>query len=227
MNKADANHESLAWNMVDQQLRRRGIRDRAVLEAMGRVPRHLFLPGTDPKDAYSDRALPTTHGQTISQPYMVAMMTELLAVSPGHRVLEVGTGSGYQAAILAQLGAQIISVERDPELAQRVRHTLEELGWASQVDVVEADGTLGWPAGAPYDRILVTAGAPNLPESYKQQLAEGGRIVIPIGDRLGQHIFLYERCEDSWSQTQGIACRFVPLIGEQGWPPDDHPPQTR
>lgn len=210
--------------MVDQQLRRRGIRDRAVLEAMADVPRHRFVSPENAPNAYEDRPLPTADGQTISQPYMVAMMTELLAVQPGSRILEIGTGSGYQSAVLAHMGAAVVSVERSATLARRARKNLKQLGWSEQVKVVEGDGTLGWPDDAPYDGIIVTAAAPRLPRAYSQQLADGGRIVIPIGDLTQQHIYLFERHGDQWTETPHIACMFVPLIGQDGWSPNDITP---
>ncbi len=185
---------------------------------MGRVPRHLFVSHVDPRDAYSDRALPTSQGQTISQPYMVAMMTELLRVTPGLRVLEVGTGSGYQTAVLAHMGAQVVSIERSEELAQQASRAIDEQGWSDRVKIVEGDGTLGWPRGGPYDRVIVTAGAPRLPRAYQEQLADRGRVVIPIGDSETQHIYLFERASDRWVETRSIGCKFVPLVGQDGWP---------
>ncbi len=211
-------HQSLALNMVDQQLRRRGIDDRAVLAAMGGVPRHRFVPHVTPKKAYSDHALATAEGQTISQPYMVAIMTQLLRIQPGMRVLEIGTGSGYQTAVLACLGARVITIERSQHLAQSARQLLDELGWAPQIQWVQADGTLGWPEEAPYDRILVTAAAPHLPQAYPDQLGDPGRIVIPIGDQQQQHLMTFLREGDQWSKQKGLACKFVPLIGLDGWP---------
>lgn len=221
MPKSDDQYRSLAWNMVDRQLRRRGIKAPAVLRAMAEVPRHRFVSQENEADAYSDCPLPTADGQTISQPYMVAIMTELLAVSPGARVLEIGTGSGYQSAVLAHMGASVVSVERSATLAQRARETLDQLGWSGRVKIVEGDGTLGWPPDAPYDGIIVTAGAPQLPQAYCQQLADGGRIVIPIGDLAMQNICLFERRGDQWTETRHIGCKFVPLVGQDGWSEDD------
>lgn len=211
--------------MVEHDLRRRGVRDPRVLEAMRRVPRHRFVPGMPVERAYADRALPTAEGQTISQPYIVARMTELLHVDPGVRVLEIGTGSGYQAAVLATLGARVVSVERSPALAERARQVLADvLGEIEAVEdgdaavrVVVGDGTLGWPEGAPYDRIMVTAAAPSVPEAYREQLADPGLIVIPLGDREQQYLTVIQRREGQFVQTRDTGCRFVPLVGEAGW----------
>jgi protein-L-isoaspartate(D-aspartate) O-methyltransferase len=203
--------------MVDQQIRGRGIKDPAVLAAMELVPRHRFVRQSDQEEAYADRALSIDLGQTISQPYMVALMTELLRVGPGTRVLEIGTGSGYQAAVLAQIGASVISVEREASLGQAAQRLLGELGYERQVRIVIGDGTLGWPAEAPYERILVTAAAPRLPEAYKRQLTEGGIIVIPLGSRDEQDLVVVTRVGDQWSHRYSIGCRFVPLLGKDGW----------
>ena len=224
MSHNEPDYRSFAWNMVDQQLRRRGISDPVVLDAMGHVPRHRFVPDTDLKDAYADRALPTTEGQTISQPYMVAMMTERLQVKPGMRVLEIGTGSGYQTAILAQLGASVVTIDQSLTLTQRARHILEELGYADCVTIIEGDGTLGYLSQALYDRVIVTAGAPHLPQAYKDQLADPGCIVIPIGSLHDQKIHVYDRRGDDWTETHDTACRFVPLIGQDGWSREDVAP---
>jgi len=224
VSESDGRYRSLAWNMVDQQLRGRGIRDQAVLEAMAEVPRHRFISPENAPNAYSDRPLPTADGQTISQPYMVAMMTELLAVKPGTRVLEIGTGSGYQSAVLVHMGANLVSVERSATLARRARKILDQLGLSGQVKIVEGDGTLGWPQDGPYDSIIVTAGAPKLPQAYCEQLADGGRIVIPIGDLVQQSIYLFECRGNQWTETRHIGCKFVPLIGQGGWSPQDIAP---
>src|SRR5262245_17396284 len=171
-------------DMVAHQIEGRGVRDVRVLEAMRRVPRHRFVPPELIAHAYEDTPLPIGERQTISQPYMVALMSEALALEgDGARVLEIGTGSGYQAAVLATMGAQVISVELLPALALRARGLLVELGLADQVRVLEGDGTLGWPEGAPYDRIIVTAGAPQIPRPLLAQLAQSGSLLLPIGEQ--------------------------------------------
>lgn len=213
----DKQYATWARSMVDRQLRSRGVRDPLVLEAMAQVPRHRFIPAVDPYEAYSDRALPTSGGQTISQPYMVAMMTELLNISDGKSVLEIGAGSGYQAAVLAHIGARVISIERNAGLAKSAQRMLDELGYGDRVQIIEADGTLGWSDGTPYDGIIVTAGAPHLPKAYQEQLAEGGRIVIPIGDNEEQRIVMFERHGNRLKKYPNIACKFVPLLGKDGW----------
>ena len=210
----------LAQRMVREQLRARGIGDEAVLAAMARVPRHRFIPNEqhiEPAMAYDDRALPIGLGQTISQPYVVAMMTSELQVRPGQKVLEVGTGCGYQAAVLATLGAEVVTIERHEGLARWAAAALRELGHGEKVRVIVGDGTLGYPAEAPFDRIIITAGAPALPHALVAQLAPGGRIVAPIGDRRNQRLIVYQEHEGRLIESQGLPCRFVPLIGEQGW----------
>ena len=205
--------------MVDKQLRPRGISDPRVLDAMMTVPRELFVPPDLRDEAYENRALPLGLGQTISQPYIVARMTELLRVRPGMKVLEVGTGSGYQTAILARLGAQVVTIERSPELTDRARIALAQACPGADIRIILADGTLGYTQGAPFDRILVTAAAPHVPQAYKTQLADPGRIVIPLGDRHSQTLAVIERQGNQLTQTEDIACRFVPLMGEDGWTP--------
>ena len=206
-----------AAHMVRDQLRSNGIKNESVLDAMLQVPRHRFLAESQQRDAYSDRPLPTAEGQTISQPYIVARMTELLRLEPGLRVLEIGTGSGYQTAILAHLGANVTSVESRPALAERARQNLQSLGYSDRVNIVVGDGSLGYPPAAPYNRILVTAGAPDLPEPYREQLTDEGRIVIPIGSRELQYLTTFDRRGDNWTHARDIPCRFVPLVGAAGW----------
>ncbi len=203
--------------MVARQLRDRGIADERVLAAMGAVPRELFVPAAIQHDAYTDAALPIGAGQTISQPYMVAKMTEDLAVRPGDRILEIGTGSGYQAAILAWLGARVTSLERQVSLIPDARAALDAAGSGDAVTIREADGSLGDPDGAPWDGILVTAAAPAIPQALRDQLRDGGRLVIPVGSRDHQRLMVVTRHGDEWLEEPDSACIFVPLIGAGGF----------
>jgi len=186
---------------------------------MGTVPREHFLTGSRSKDpirAYADTAIPVARGQTLSQPYMVARMTEALDPKPQHRVLEIGTGTGYQTAVLARLVAEVWSVERDHYLADRARDRLKALG-LENIHFQVGDGSLGWPDGAPYDGILVTAAAPSIPRALVGQLAPGGRLIIPVGPRELQELLLIQE-EDGELRTQVLMeCRFVPLVGQEGW----------
>jgi protein-L-isoaspartate(D-aspartate) O-methyltransferase len=203
--------------MVAQQLRRRGIRDERVLEAMATTPREAFVPGVPTSLAYDDRALPIDAGQTISQPYMVARMTELLALEPGDRILEVGTGSGYQAAVLARLGARVTTIERHADLAEAARERLRSLG-IDGVDVRFGDGSRGDSEGAPWDGIVVTAAAPAIPHALREQLAVGARLVIPVGPRYQQDLLVIERKgPNDWDEWSDGAVVFVPLVGAGGW----------
>jgi protein-L-isoaspartate(D-aspartate) O-methyltransferase len=205
--------------MVETQLRARGIRDDRVLDAMARLPRERFVPEDRRPVAYADEALPIPAGQTISQPWIVARMTELLAPRPGDRVLDIGTGSGYQAAILALLGARVTSIERQPELAATARVRLAELGFGDQVEVRLGDGSRGDPVGAPWDGILVAAAAPAVPVSLRDQLStDGGRLVIPVGHLRRQNLLLVVRRGDVWEERDDGPVVFVPLVGEEGFP---------
>ena len=203
--------------MVSEQLARRGIRDARVLDAMRREPREAFVPEEHRSRAYADQALPIGEGQTISQPYMVAIMTEALALRGGERVLEIGTGSGYQAAILSELAREVISIERQPELAARAATLLASLGYRN-VQVLVGDGSSGHEAGTPYDAILVTAASPRIPDVLKSQLTDGGRLVIPVGPRAHQELTVVQRIGDSYTETLGESCVFVPLVGREAWP---------
>ncbi len=196
--------------MVDDQIAARGVRDARVLAAMRRVPRHEFVPQEARDAAYRDHPLPIGHGQTISQPYIVAVMSELARVEPGDRVLEVGTGSGYQAAVLAELGAEVYSIELVPELAARAAATLERLGY-SAVHARAGDGYRGWPERAPFRVIVVTAAPPTVPPRLLDQLAVGGRLVIPVGDAL-QELQVHTRGEDGVTVESIFPVRFVPML---------------
>jgi len=199
------------------ELRRDGITDTAVLSALERVPREMFVPDTFADRSYDNIALPIDQGQTISQPYMVALMTSLLAVEPGHKVLEIGTGSGYQTAVLAMIGADVVTMEVHASLTHFARKMIDDIGLTDRVTFVEGDGTLGCQPHAPFDRILVTAGAPHVPKRLKEQLADDGRIVIPLGDRASQTLTVVTRRDGEWQTEASVPCRFVPLVGEDGW----------
>lgn len=203
--------------MVAAQLAARGIASPTVLEAMASIPRHRFVSTDCEHLAYEDRPLPIGLGQTISQPYMVAYMTELLALKPSDRVLEIGTGSGYQTAVLARLCAGVVTMERHPELQGRAKRNLAPLGFEN-IDFVTGDGTLGWRERAPYDAILVTAGSPRIPRALLEQLAEGGRLVCPVGNRQRQRLKKVTRQGNTLVQEEHTECIFVPLMGQDGWP---------
>jgi protein-L-isoaspartate(D-aspartate) O-methyltransferase len=202
--------------MVETQLRDRDIVDEAVLAAMERVPRELFVPEPERSRAYDDAALPLAHGQTISQPYMVGRIAEALATRPGELVLDVGTGSGYQAAVLAELGADVVTIERIPELAERARDSLAAAGY-DRVEVVVGDGTLGVPERAPFDAIAVAAAAPGLPETLYEQLRPRGRLVVPVGGPRAQRLEVIVRSPEGPAVVHSVPCRFVPLVGEEGF----------
>jgi protein-L-isoaspartate(D-aspartate) O-methyltransferase len=203
--------------MIEEQLRRRGIRDERVLEAMMNVPRHEFVPCVHLNAAYADRPLPIGAVETISQPYIVAAMTEAARVMPGDRALEVGTGSGYQAAILANLGARVYTVERNPQLVAAARERLVLLGYEG-IEVIWGDGTEGYAPASPYQVIMVTAAAPDVPPPLFAQLANGGRLVIPLGDMARQDLYLMIKEDDQVTKRVLDPCMFVPLIGKYGWP---------
>ena len=203
--------------MVREQIEARGMHDPRVCAAMREVPRHLFAGTDDPALAYDDRPLPIGSGQTISQPYIVAVMTEALRLRDGSHVLEVGTGCGYQAAVLSLLARDVVSIERHPALAERAAERLATLGYRN-VRVIVGDGTRGWADEAPYDGMLVAAGAPAVPDALRRQLADGGRLVIPVGNEYLQHLTVVTRDGDAFHQVVASACAFVPLVGEQGWP---------
>ncbi len=202
--------------MVAGQIRARGVRDPAVLSAMEAVPRHVFVPEPIRSSAYEDRPLPIGSGQTISQPYIVAVMTELLAVRPVDRVLEIGAGSGYQAAIIARIAREVISIERIAVVAADARRNLAAAG-TGNVRVIEGDGTVGYPQEAPYDGIIITAASPDVPFPLPGQLADGGRLVAPIGPRGVQELVRVIRRGDRFERTCHGAVCFVPLIGVHGW----------
>lgn len=201
--------------MVERQLRGRGISDRRVLEAFEAVPRHLFVPEEYRHLAYEDGPLPIGFGQTISQPFIVAYMTQLLDLTGKERVLEVGTGSGYQAAILSALTAEVHTIELIPALAERARATLAQIG-VTNVSIHIGDGSLGWEAAAPYDAILVTAAGPRVPPPLLKQLADGGRMVLPVGERGAQVLELWRREGEQFSQETLLPVAFVPLRGKEG-----------
>ena len=210
------NFEDARRHMVERQLMPRGIRSAWVLAAMGRVPRHLFVEESLRDMAYEDHPLPIGEGQTISQPYMVALMTDALHVTPDSVVLEIGTGSGYQTAILAEQAKWVYSVERLDGLAQQARTLLDSLNYRN-IDIHVGDGTLGWPEHAPYDRIVVTAGAPVVPKALIEQLTEDGKLVIPVGDRMSQTLQILTKHQGQLRTETSCQCVFVKLIGQDGW----------
>jgi protein-L-isoaspartate(D-aspartate) O-methyltransferase len=202
--------------MVDRQLRGRDIADARVLDAMAHVPRELFVPESERDRAYADAALPIGYGQTISQPYMVARIAEALSLRPGEVVLDVGTGSGYQAAVLAELGGDVVTIERIPELAERARESLPAAGYDG-VEVRVGDGTLGVPERAPFDAIAVAAAAPGFPQTLYDQLRPRGRLVVPVGGQRAQRLELIVRSPEGPAVVHSVPCRFVPLVGEEGF----------
>ncbi len=218
MYRVDGDQEAarLREEMVARQLAPRRIRDRRVLAAFREVPRHLFAPGAGPREAYADHPLPIGEGQTISQPYMVALMTQCLELAGGEKVLEIGTGSGYQAAILSRLAARVYTVERIASLAERTGDLFRRLGYEN-ISIRVGDGTRGWPEFSPYDGIIVTAGSPGVPPPLVEQLGEGGKLVIPSGSGYSQRLLVLERRGEKIIERDEGGCVFVPLIGEYGW----------
>lgn len=206
--------------MVRNQLIPRGIKDPRVLAAMRKVPRHLFVGSSLQHSAYEDMALPTSDGQTISQPYMVAVMTELLELSGSEKVLEIGTGSGYQAAILAELAKEVYTIERIGSLTETARERFNSLNYEN-IHVMTGDGTLGWPEKAPFDRMIITAASPKIPDPLMEQLAVEGILIIPVGSRYSQQLLKIRKTHKGVLEEYHTPCVFVPLIGEHGWADDD------
>jgi protein-L-isoaspartate(D-aspartate) O-methyltransferase len=216
MATGEQRHSRERERMVAEQLIKRGIVDPAVLEAMRSVPRHLFVDEALRDRAYGDHPLPIGESQTISQPFMVARMTEILKFTGREKVLEIGTGSGYQAAVLSRVAARVCTIERIPRLAARARQTLEAIG-ASNVWVRAADGTMGWADEAPFDRILVAAGGPSVPPPLLEQLGEGGRLVMPVGPEDAQRLRIVDKVNGQPNVTEDSSCVFVKLIGKYAW----------
>jgi len=206
--------------MVDTQLIPRGIKDERVLSAMRKAPRHIFVDDYMQHKAYDDMALPIGDEQTISQPYMVAVMTELMELKGNEKVLEIGTGSGYQAAILAELSREVFTIERKALLAKKAEERFQALGYIN-VHVITGDGTLGLPEESPFDRILITAGSPGIPAPLMEQLADGGVIIAPVGIRFSQQLLIVKKSKEGVSEQTHVPCVFVPLIGKHGWPEDE------
>lgn len=202
--------------MVERQIAARGISDRRLLDAILRVPRHVFIGENNRFRAYDDMALPTNDGQTISQPYIVARMTELLSLSGKEKVLEVGTGSGYQTALLAELAREVFSIERRRGLLEKAEANLNSLGYGN-LHFKLGDGTLGWPDEGPFDRVLITAATPEIPEPLKEQLSDGGIIVAPVGNSLTQNLVRAVKLRGELKEELHEPCVFVPLVGEHGW----------
>lgn len=209
-------YEAERERMVKYQIANKGVKDERVLAAMRKVPRHRFVSPDAHAYAYADSPIRIGSGQTISQPYIVALMTELLDVQQDYRVLDVGTGSGYQAAILGELAAEVYSIERHSDLADAARETLKDLGYEN-IQVHVGDGTEGYEPAAPYDRIVVAAAGPSVPTALLDQLAPGGRLVIPVGPRYSQRLEVWERTGDKFNKSTNIPVVFVPLIGKEGW----------
>jgi protein-L-isoaspartate(D-aspartate) O-methyltransferase len=210
------NFKKARERMVETQIAARGVKDERVLEAMRKVPRHMFVDEALREQAYNDHPLPIAEKQTISQPYVVGLMTESLALTGSEKVLEIGTGSGYQSAVLAELADRVFSIERYPDLAHRANSVLQKLGYKNVIIRV-GDGSLGWPDDAPFDGVVVTAGTPKIPQPLVDQLAMGGRLVVPVGDRFGQDLVVVRRLADGIRKTSLGGVRFVDLVGKWGW----------
>lgn len=208
--------ESQLEEMVSTQIEDRGITDQRILDGFRSNPRHLFVPGKRKNEAYSDRPLPIGEGQTISQPYIVALMTDLLDPSPDDKLLEIGTGSGYQTAILASLARQVFTIERKSELLERAKDIHEELG-IENVRYKKGDGTIGWEEQAPFDGILGTGSVPEVPDSFIDQLGQDGKIVLPVGSRRQQRLLILVKRDGEVTKQKGAYCSFLPLIGKEGW----------
>jgi len=202
--------------MVKEQIARRGIKDSNVLNAMMKVPRHLFVPPYKQHMSYDDCPLPIGEGQTISQPYMVAVMTEYLELNKNSKVLEIGTGSGYQTAILAEIAKEVYTIERIESLSLKAKKILEKLGYKNIFFKID-DGSIGWEEKSPFDAIIVTAAAPEVPESLKKQIADSGTMVIPVGTRFTQSLKIIKRKGAAFLEQEAFLCAFVPLIGQEGW----------
>jgi protein-L-isoaspartate(D-aspartate) O-methyltransferase len=213
--RAEGEFDRQRQQMVIRQLQARDIGDARVLEAMAGVPRHRFVPGALQHRAYQDTPLPIGHGQTISQPYIVALMSQLLALEPGQRVLEIGTGSGYQAAVLAAMGVQVFTIEIVPELGRQAISVLEALGY-SDIRAKIGDGYLGWPEHAPFDAIIVTCAPTSIPKPLETQLAEGGRMVIPVGETNHQRLLMLLKQDGKIKKEKIVNVRFVPMVDERG-----------
>jgi protein-L-isoaspartate(D-aspartate) O-methyltransferase len=213
------NFDALRNKMVDEQIAGRGIKDERVINAMRKIPRHKFVPESNWSEAYKDHPLPIGEGQTISQPYMVALMTESLKLTGKEKVLEIGTGSGYQSAILSELTSQVFTIERISKIAKRTRKILDELGYSNIVSKV-GDGTLGWKEFSPFDRILITASAPKMPTKLFEQLSENGIMVVPIGGSWAQDLLRIKKINNKPETENICGCVFVRLIGENGWKED-------
>ncbi|MGA1868073.1 MAG: protein-L-isoaspartate(D-aspartate) O-methyltransferase [bacterium] len=210
-------YQILRDKMLQEQFIDKGITDKAVLNAMSKVKRHLFVAEALAMRAYGDYPLPIGNNQTISQPYMVAFMTQALHISPQDIVLEIGTGSGYQTAVLSMLCKKVYSIERIEDLARKAKQRLDELGYHN-IEIKAGDGTYGWKEKSPFNAILVTAGSPGIPKSLTHQLAEGGRLVIPVGDKAFQSLKIVTKINGALMEKDSIGCIFVKLIGHYGWP---------